>query len=247
MLGTLEGHESPVNGVAFSPDGKQAVSVSGNLQKGNDAGPFEPNLRVKGEKPTPRSSGSAGENALRLWDIETRKMLKKIELLGAGKAVYFSADGKLALVVTNNGTQIYDLVTGEDIAAARTAEERFPAGMLSGDRKTAVSKAIGSAAIVNAVSGENFRPLEGPINGMPLCNAFSQDGSRVILGTGKVGFFSREPNEPGSVYVYEVASGRRLANFEGHGHEVTQVGISADGKHAFSRDEEKTLFLWAIK
>lgn len=247
MLGTLEGHESPVNGIAISQDGKQAVSVSGNMEAAGGAGTSGPMLRVKGEKLTPRSSGAAGENALRVWDMEGRKLIKKIDLTGAGRAVYLSANEKLALVVMNNGTKIYDLATGEDIAAARTAEERFPAGMLSGDRKTAVSKAIGAAAIVNAISGEKIRPLEGPIDGMPLCNAFSEDGSRVVLGTGKVGFFSREPNEPGHVYIYEVASGKRLASLAGHGHEVTQVGFSADGTHAFSCDGEKTLFLWTIK
>ena len=83
-------------------------------------------------------------------------------------------------------------------------------------------------------------------NGLPLCYAFSADGARVVMGTGKVAFFSRKESEPGKVYVHEVASGKRLAVFDGHSREVSSVAFAPDGKRAASRDSGKTLFLWTV-
>lgn len=248
VAGTLEGHTSPVTALAFSPDGKQAVSLSGQAGAPANSNTPTPFLRVKGEKPpaAPPTSAHGTDRTLRLWDLETRKQIQKIELSSPAQSPYFSADGKLLLVVINNAAKIYELSSGKEITAPRTADERFPAGMSTSDRKTGLSKALGSAAIINAADSQKIRQLDGPIDGMPLCNAFSQDGTRVIIGTGKVGFFSSSPNEPGKVYVYDVASGKRLATFEGHGSQLTQVAFSADATRAFSRDSQKTLFLWAV-
>jgi WD40 repeat protein len=146
----------------------------------------------------------------------------------------------------NNASKSFDLAAGTEISAPRSQKENFPAAELTADRKTGLWKAIGSASITNATTGDNLRPLEGPIEGLPICHAFSADGARVILGTGKVNLFSRNPNEPGSVYVYEVATGKRLARLTGHAREVTQVAFSADGDRALSRDSDKALFLWAM-
>lgn len=249
ILGTLEGHTSPVTALAFSLDGKQAVSLSGHVDAAaNPTGPTTPFFRPKGEKapaapPTPTPTT---DRTLRLWDLDTRKPIQKIDLPSAAQSPYFSADGKLVLLVIHNAAKIYELSNGKEIPAPRTAAEKFPAGMFTGDRKTGVSKALGAAAIINAADGQKIHQLEGPIEGIPLCNAFSEDGARVILGCGKVGFFSQNPNEPAKVYVYDVASGKRLAMFEGHGSQVTQVGFSADATRAFSRDAQKTVFLWAV-
>jgi WD40 repeat protein len=246
-VGTLEAE--PATALAFSPDGKQAVSLSGSAAvveiPPQSQTPF---LGAKGEHAAvaPTTPAKASAASLRLWDLQTRKVIQKIDLPAPAQWPYFSANGKLVLVVVNNAAKIYDLSTGKTIPAPRTPEEHFPAGSFTGDRKIGLSKGIGSAAIINAANNEKIRPLEGPIDGMPICNAFSEDGMRVILGTGKVGFFSRSPDEPGKVYVFEVATGKRLAAFEGHARQVTQVSLSADATHAFSRDTQKTLFLWAL-
>jgi hypothetical protein len=235
-LGTLEGHAAPVTALGFSPDGKQAVSLSGE--------PVRIGLRkLPGTQP---AATAPADVSLRLWDLQARKNLQKIDLPSPGLAVAFSKDGKLVLVVMSNASKIFELATATGIPAPRSPQENFPAGQLTADRKTGLWKAIGSASITNAANGETLRQLEGPIDGLPICHAFSEDGKRLILGTGKVNLFSRNPNEPGSVYVYEVATGKRLATFTGHAREVTQVAFSADGAHAISRDSDKSLFLWAM-
>jgi WD40 repeat protein len=235
-LGTLEGHAAPVIALAFSPDGTHAASLSG-----------EPVRFGVGIASTTRPATAPADISLRVWDLKARKSVNKFDLPSPGRSLSFSSDGKLVLVTMNSASKIFDLAAGTEISAApRSPQENFPAGELTADRKTGLWKAIGSASITNAATGENLRPLERPIEGLPICHAFSEDGARVILGTGKVNFFSRNPNEPGSVYVYDVATGKRLAKFTGHAREVTQVAISADGARAMSRDSDKALFLWAM-
>jgi WD40 repeat protein len=230
VIGTLEARTGPVTGLAFSPDGKQAVVLSGELP-GAATQPV-----TKPHTPT-----------IRLFDVETLKERKSIVLAYPARLPTFSINGKLLLMLANNKAEIHDLSSGQEIAGPRTPEENFPAGVLSPDRKTGLSKAIGSASIINPQNNQPIRALEGSIDGMPICNQFSSDGARVIFGTGKVGLFSRNPNEPGKVYVYDAATGKRLSAFDGHAREVMQVSLSADATHAFSRDADKVLFLWAIK
>jgi WD40 repeat protein len=234
-LGTLDGHAAAVTSLAFSPDGARAVSLSGE--------PGRTGLR-SGFATQPATAPS--DVSLRYWDLQTRKALQKIDLPSPAQSPAFSADGQLVAIALNNATKVYDLASGKEVAAPRSPQAIFPAGQLTADRKAGLWKALGSASITNAATGENVRPLEGPIDGLPLCHAFTADGGRVVLGTGKVNLFSRDPNAPGTVYVYEVATGKRLATFAGHAREVTQVAVSADAAHAFSRDSDKTLFLWAM-
>jgi WD40 repeat protein len=234
-LGTLDAHAAPVTAIAFSPDGMQAVSLSGESARIGLRSGF-----------TTQPATAPADVSLRLWNLQTRKVFQKIDLPSPGQSPVFSVDGKLISIVMSNGSKIFDLVSGKEIPIPRSPQENFPAGQFTVDRKTGLWKAIGSASITNAATGEHLRPLEGPIDGLPLCHAFTQDGSRVILGTGKVNLFSRDPNAPGTVYVYEVATGKRLATFAGHAREVTQVAVSADATRAVSRDSDKTLFLWAM-
>jgi hypothetical protein len=217
----LPGADGSVKILAFSSDGTRALSVAAPLP------------------------GVAGKPSLSFWDLQDRKTLAKVELSSPPLAAAFSSSGKLALVQIYNAIKIYDVATGKETSAP-PPNESFPTSQTTPDASLNLSKALGSANLTNALTGEIIRPLEAPIDGLPMCHAFSANGDRLILGTGKAGIFSRNPDLPGSVYVYDVKSGKRLATFTGHAHQVTQVGLAPDGQGAFSRDSDKTLFLWTV-
>ena len=223
--GTLDGHTVAVTTLAFTPDGRQLLSLSG--------------------QPPPDAPPMPQIDPLRLWDVTTRKEVRKIDLPSAASGAYLSNDGKLALVAWSNSNKIYELSTGNVIPAPRTPDEFFPPGQAAGDRKTGLFKALGTASIVNVLTGETVRPLAGPIEGVPMCNAFSADGSKVILGVATA-ISLRSGETRGKVYVYEVATGKQLAALDGHPREVQRVAFSPDGTRAFSLDATRTLFLWAV-
>lgn len=227
----LDSGPAPVAAVTFTADGARAVTLTGKTT------------------PAPGDKEAAAALPLTynltLWDLATQQALRRVPDV-AGQWVYVSNNGKLALVGAENQAILYDLETGRTVPATRSPDETFPPGQFSADRKTGLWKAIGNAAITDAITGEQVRKLEGPIDGLPICNAFSADGGKVILGTGKAELFSRNPEAPGGVYVYEVSSGRRLAAFTGHPREVRRVAFDAAAAHAYSLDASKTLFLWAI-
>jgi WD40 repeat protein len=216
LVGDVQGADGPVTILAFSPDAGRALST---------AAP---------------AAGAEGKPSISFWDLDGRRLLRKVELPWPALSASFSASGKLALVETSNGAKVYEVETGQE-QSAQPAGGEFSAGQTMG-----VSKALGIANLTEAVTGKVVRPLQGPLDGLPMCQAFSADGARVILGTGKAGFFSRNPDLPGSVYVHDVKSGKQIVHFTGHARQVTQVGLSRDGKKAFSRDGDKVVFLWAV-
>ena len=226
----LTGHESAVNVVAFSPDGKLAASGSGTAT----AGPLTPSPKI--------------DNSLRLWNLDEGSIRHQVKFPASVSAIAFSTTGKLVIAAAGNTVQTIDVASGKPAAAAAAlpSDERFPAGLSTADRKHALRHAIGGCTLIDSQTGQEVRKLQSPIDGLPLHHAFSQDGSRVILGTGKAELFKRNPEAPGSVYVFEVATGRRLAHLTGHRREVTQVAISPDARHAFSKDGEKRLILWEL-
>jgi WD40 repeat protein len=262
-IGKLEGHATPATAVMFTPDGKRAVSLSGEAVAGprpstpaaghavrRPAIPFGVQ-RVTREPPpapavedAPAAKPVAADFSVRVWDLEKRAVVRKIDLSEAGQWPALSKDGNLLLLTVGGATKIYDLSSGQEVAAPRSADEAFAPGRFTGDRKTTLRTGIGTAVVVT--EGKDVRPLDGPIDGMPLCYAFSADGARVVMGTGKVAFFSRKESEPGKVYVFEVASGKRLAALDGHAREVSSVAFSPDGTRAATRDASGALFLWAV-
>jgi WD40 repeat protein len=233
QVGQLAGHEALVNVVAFSPGGKHVASGSGVPAPGRLT-PFDH-----------ASSAPGTDNSLRIWDVGRQAKVHQINFPAPVSALSFSTGGKLVIAASGNTVQMIEVASGGPVTAPPSGE-RFVAGLSTADRKVSLRHAIGSSVLIESQSGQEVRKLDGPIDGLPLHHAFSQDGSRVVLGTGKAELFKRNPEAPGSVYVFEVSSGKRLAHLSGHRREVTLVAITADGRYAFSRDGEKRLLLWEL-
>jgi WD40 repeat protein len=125
----LSGHEGPVNGVAFSPDGTRLASASfktvrlWNTQTRQLVG--EPmmghNEAVNAVAFGPdghRLVSASSDNTIRLWDADTRKLLSSIPPeQNAIFTVAFSSDGHhVATGVLDDGTiRLWD-VSGDKLA-----------------------------------------------------------------------------------------------------------------------------------
>jgi len=85
-----DAHSSSVNSVAFSPDGKTALSGSGQI--------------------------FSTDNTVKWWDLSSGSVIKSLDAHSKVNSVAFSPDGKTALSGLDNTTiRFWNLETGEEI------------------------------------------------------------------------------------------------------------------------------------
>jgi RNA polymerase sigma factor (sigma-70 family) len=156
----FEGHTDGVMVVAFSPDGKRAlsggvcygdrdptarlweVSTGKELLKleGHTEGVYSLAFLPGGKK----AVTGGGEGTIRIWDLETGKELKRYE--GHEGTVYgldVSGDGKLLLTGGEDKTmRLWDLATGDEVRRFEGHEGKVRAVAFSADGKRAASGCI---------------------------------------------------------------------------------------------------------
>ncbi|WP_199247435.1 WD40 repeat domain-containing protein [[Phormidium] sp. ETS-05] len=166
LIRTLTGHSDRVTAVAITPDGKQAVSASGdntlklwNLATGSEVATLSGHSNaVLAVAITPdgfQAVSASGDNTLKLWNLATG--LEAATLSGYSKsvtAVAITADGKFALSGSEDRTlKLWDLGTGDEVATF--------SGEYGGFNCCAVA-ADGVTVVVGNESGRvHFLRLEG--------------------------------------------------------------------------------------
>jgi WD40 repeat protein len=231
-LQVLEGHLGPVTSVTLSRDGRQALSA------GADA-------------------------ALKLWELSTGRCLTtswgQTDLI---TSVSLSADGCLALTGCADGTvQLWEAATGRRLRVLAGHTDPVHSVCLSADGRHALSGAAqflirnqserlftsGRLGLWDVASGRPLRTFDGQQDAVTAVT-LSFDGRYAVSGGGESiispgdGRFSQS----GRVYLWEVATGRRLCTFTGHGDAVTSVCLSLDGRHILSGSADRTVRLWDV-
>jgi serine/threonine protein kinase/WD40 repeat protein/CubicO group peptidase (beta-lactamase class C family) len=218
----LEGHTRAVRCVAISRDAKNAVS--GGLDR-----------------------------TVRVWDLQTGKERFCLEgHAGTVTSVALSPDGRHALSAGWDKTiRLWDIETGKELRrfTGPGHTEVISCIRFSPDGRLALSGSLDrTMRLWNVATGEEIRVFPRHPTGL-LCVAFSPDGRRVLSGTGSVmrgvDYF-RPAGYDYTLRLWDLATGRELHQFEGHGNGVMACAFLPDGYHAVTASTDRTLRLWRL-
>jgi hypothetical protein len=254
---TLSGHTDFVRAVAFSPDGRTAVSGSTDksiilwdLATGEKLRAFIghtgfiQSLAFSADGKA-LLSGSA-DSTVKLWDVPSGKEIRTFAEGSADTWVYsaaFTPDGKSILSGTSRGLlKLWDIATGAELRVFKGHAGKYygvHAVAVSPDGKTAASGSEDQTVrLWDLKTGATIRTLAG-FGGTVNALAFSRDGQRLLAGASGSGESSPD------VFLFHLASGKRLLALVSGGSETRAVAFLPDGKTAFSGGWR--LVLWDLE
>ncbi|MCA2717734.1 hypothetical protein [Microcystis sp. M169S2] len=247
----LEGHDSDVNSVNFSPDGKTLVSGSDdntiklwNVEtgqeirtlKGHDSAVYSVNFSPDGKTLV---SGSY-DNTIKLWDVETGRVIRTLTLKGHNELdldVNFSPDGKTLVSGSGDKTiKLWNVETGQEIRTLKGHDDYVLSVNFSPDGKTLVSGSWDKTIkLWNVETGEEIRTLKGH-NYYVISVNFSPDDKTLVSGSAD-----------NTIKLWNVETGQEIRTLKGHDYSVNSVNFSPDGKTLVSGSLDNTIKLWNVE
>jgi WD40 repeat protein len=269
------GHTRGVRSVAFSRDGKLAVSggwdqsvrlweVDTGKELRRFAGhtsavfcvAFSPDgkqILSCGRRVDLRKGGwqpAADERPLRLWDMGTGQEVPFPGVVPAGAGVVsaaFTPDGRQLLAGLSDGTAwLWDRATGQPLRCLRGHKHGLNAVAISPDGQYALSAAGGDDA-----------DLGYP--GASVCVWDLRTGRKVCRFRGhhdhphltSVAFspdgrYALSGGWDKTLCYWEVATGREIARLQGRGWDIFGAAFSPDGRRAVTGSHDKIVRLWQL-
>jgi tRNA A-37 threonylcarbamoyl transferase component Bud32 len=216
-LARLESHRMPISGLAVSADGRRLLSSAvGAVQR-------------NGER--------VGVGGVRLWDLDTRKLLPfNPGLRGPVPCVALSSNGQRALIAGNDQhVYLYDLETGARVRTLTGHEGHiWSVTFLPAGDQALTASADRTIRLWDLGTGAERRRFRGHTDAV-RCLALSPDGRRFLSGAAdrSVRFWSLDGDKP-------------LLTLTGHDRPVTTVAFLPDGRHAVSGSADQTVRLWDL-
>jgi WD40 repeat protein len=217
LIRDFESTPSMIDSVAFTPDGRRAVSSQGDRTLRLWQLP-EPPPKVA---PVPEVAGAPGEIASVTYRAAPIHNLS------------VSADGKRALGTTSGRAIYLWELDGARAIKAIQSDDRviYDASFLPGDREALVTRSDGTLEVLDLEQGKVARTFEGKFD-TAFHLGVTADGKRALSGGRK---------DP-ALHLWDVATGRELSQTPLDG-ALQKLSVSADGQRALI-DISGGLYLW---
>ncbi len=245
-LALFLGYSKAVNSVAFSVDGRQAISGSqdnvlrvwdmptGLLLRTLDAQANRINAVAFSPDGRQILSG-ASDNRVRIWSFTSGQLVITLEgHAGEVLSAAFSPDGARALSGSADKTiKLWDVATGECLKTFEGHSDEVLSVAFSPDGHKALSASKDKTLkLWDVETGQLLKTLEGHADAVTSA-ALSPDGRRALSA-------SRDK----TAKLWDVETGELVRTFEGHADEVLSAAFSGDGRRILSASKDKTLKLW---
>ncbi len=240
----LEGHLDEVKSVAFSLDGRYAVSgsidqtariwdlISGKEDKilrGHTkqiwSVAFHPNGR--------QVFTSSWDATARQWDIKTGEEMRRFSHRLDLNALAVSRDGGTLLTGSDDhNVYLWNIATGDEIRSIPGHTGFVYAVAFAPDGRHYASGGVDKSVRVGDLnSGQLVKSFEGHTSAVTNV-AFSPDG-RFVFASGD-----------NYVRQWEIATGKEFRRYEGHQGLVIGMALSSDGRRLLTGGDDKTIRYW---
>ncbi|BAY26639.1 WD-repeat protein [Calothrix sp. NIES-2100] len=248
----LEGHNSGVFSVTFSPDGRMLASGSRDSTiKLWETGTGKEIRTLTGHKDTVSVvsfspdgqllvSASNSDKTVKLWDVSTGKNIftwNGYQADGNGnKGVSFSPDGRsLAVASINNTIQLWDVATRQQIATFTGHSGTVNGVSFSPDGRLLASASFDrTVKLWDVATHKEISTLTGH-NAWVFGVSFSPDGR--ILASGADG---------GGVKLWDIATRKEISHLSGFSGRVTNLSFSRDGQQLIASGFNNAIKIWNV-
>jgi WD40 repeat protein len=241
----VTGHSGTVTSVAFSPDGKQAISGSWDktlklwdVATGREIKTFTGHTdRVWSVafSPDGKQVISCDDKTLKLWDVASGREIRTFSGHSSYvNSVAFSPDGKQVISCSRDETlKLWDIATGKIIRTFSGHSGGVNSVAFSPDGKQVISGSYDKTLkLWDVATGKVIRTFSGRSEGVSTV-AFSPDGKQVISGS-----------YDNTLKLWDVATGSLIRTFSGHIQYVASVCFSPDGKYILSGSDDTSIKIW---
>ncbi|MGO8745870.1 MAG: WD40 repeat domain-containing protein [Thermoguttaceae bacterium] len=184
----------------------------------------------------------ATPGAVRLWDLNSRRLLATYPSKRGCDSLSFSPDGqRLAATSWDRKVRVIDVATRQIMLEFAASDSQRVVFAPDGKTIATATERTGEVHLRDPVTGKPLRSFKGEMFDF-LDVTFSPDGRFLAACGGNLD----QRTLPGRVCLWETDSGRQVKVFVAHQAFVNGVRFSPDGKTLATTGQDHTIRLWDV-